>query len=96
MPVVGRLHQHSGDAAYALGAEGIASKKIDGSYRSGRAASGSRSLIPPATHYSGSGARIGIGEAANEFVRNSRSQRTIHKNRSMTNIDAASLRKDIR
>jgi bifunctional non-homologous end joining protein LigD len=47
--------------AYRLRAEGIVSKKIDGTYQSGRAASGSRSAIPPASPCRGSGAGLGTG-----------------------------------
>ena len=49
--------------ACQLGAEGIVSKKVDGTYRSGPVArSGSRSAIPPASRCSGSAARSGINE----------------------------------
>jgi bifunctional non-homologous end joining protein LigD len=48
--------------ACRLGAEGIVSKKVDGTYRSGRAASGSRSAIPQASPCSGRGARFGTDE----------------------------------
>jgi bifunctional non-homologous end joining protein LigD len=47
--------------ACRLGAEGIVSKKVDGTYRSGPCRSGSRFAIQPALLCSGSGARIGIG-----------------------------------
>jgi hypothetical protein len=46
--------------ACQLGAEGIASKRVDGPYRSGPCRSGLRSVIPPASRCSGSGARFGI------------------------------------
>jgi hypothetical protein len=48
--------------ACRLGAEGIVSKKIDGTYRSGRAASGSKSAIPQVSPCSASGVRFGIGD----------------------------------
>jgi len=47
--------------ACRLGAEGVVSKKVDGTYRSGACRSGSRSAIPPASPCSGSGARCRIG-----------------------------------
>jgi bifunctional non-homologous end joining protein LigD len=50
--------------AYAcrLGAEGIVSKRVDGTYRSGYPAHGSRSATPPASPCSGRGARSGTGD----------------------------------
>jgi bifunctional non-homologous end joining protein LigD len=45
--------------ACRLGAEGIVSKKVDGTYLSGPCRAGSRSTIPRASPCSGSGARDG-------------------------------------
>jgi hypothetical protein len=47
--------------ACRLGAEGIVSKRVDSTYRSGPCRRGSRSAIPPGSLCSGSGA-IGIGD----------------------------------
>jgi bifunctional non-homologous end joining protein LigD len=48
--------------ACRLGAEGIVSKKVDGTYRSGPCPFGSRSAIPQASLCRGSATRIGIDE----------------------------------
>jgi ATP-dependent DNA ligase len=48
--------------ACRLGAEGIVSKKVDSTCRSGRAVSGSGSAIPPAPPCSRRGASFGVNE----------------------------------
>jgi ATP-dependent DNA ligase len=48
--------------ACRLGPEGIVSKRVDGTYRSGPVRPGSRSAIAPASPSSGSEARFGIDE----------------------------------
>jgi hypothetical protein len=65
-----RLNEHiteDGSTVFAhacqLGAEGIASKKVNGAYQSGPCASGSRSAIPSASPCNGSRVAIGIAES---------------------------------
>jgi hypothetical protein len=67
-PSFASLHKHIADGATVfahacqLGAEGIVSKRVDGTFRApARVPSGSRFAIPPASLGSGSAARFGIG-----------------------------------